>query len=70
MRIFEYLGPFDSIEVDEQADLRKGETVEVSDERAETFEADPESWREAKKHKPKQPRTDPEATPAETTEES
>lgn len=70
MPIFEYLGPFDSTEVDEQSDVRKGETVEVDADRAPTFEASPDSWREVKKHKPKQPRVDPEDVTPENTEES
>ena len=43
MPIFEYLGPFDDVEVDE-AVVHAGETVEVTDERADTFRLSPGSW--------------------------
>lgn len=45
MPIFEYLGPFDAVEVDE-AVVHAGETVEVTDERADTFRLAIASWRE------------------------
>lgn len=68
MPIFEYLGPFDAVEVDE-AVVHAGETVEVTDERADTFRHNPSSWGEVKKHKPKKPRPAAEDT-TENTEES
>lgn len=47
MPIFEYLGPFDAVEVDEGS-VSLGDTVDVGDDRAETFRGAPESWSEVK----------------------
>jgi|JI10StandDraft_1071094.scaffolds.fasta_scaffold05700_15 protein involved in polysaccharide export with SLBB domain len=69
MLTFTYVGPLEAVEVDEASGVRPGDTVEVTAERAPTFRAAPESWREVKS-KPKKPRPGATDTPTENTEES